>query len=57
MLSQVVTNQVVQQRGVCQDMAYTSRIHELWRMNPLYFNGSSVTKKSKKLYGESTKSV
>ncbi|XP_049347490.1 uncharacterized protein LOC125812027, partial [Solanum verrucosum] len=41
MLSQVVTNQVGQQRGARQEKADTSRIHEFLRMNPPSFTISS----------------
>jgi len=44
MLSQVVANQVGQQRVVHQDVADTSRIRKFLRMNPLKFTGSNVTK-------------
>ncbi|WMV40971.1 hypothetical protein MTR67_034356 [Solanum verrucosum] len=43
MLSQVVTNQVGQQRGNRQKMADTLRICEFLRMNPPSFTSSSVT--------------
>jgi len=43
MLSQVVTNQVGQQRGVRQDVVDTFRIREFLRMNPPSFIGSSST--------------
>ncbi|WMV57410.1 hypothetical protein MTR67_050795 [Solanum verrucosum] len=43
MLSQVVTNQVRQQRGVRQDVANMSRIREFLRMNPPSFTSSSFT--------------
>ncbi|KAK4737501.1 hypothetical protein R3W88_001198 [Solanum pinnatisectum] len=43
MLSQVVANQVGQQREVRKDVADTSKIHEFLRMNPPDFTGSSVT--------------
>ncbi|KAG5606763.1 hypothetical protein H5410_028255 [Solanum commersonii] len=42
MLSQVVTNQVGQQRGVQQEEADTSKIHKFLRMNPPCFTGSST---------------
>uniref|UniRef100_M1D9K4 Gag-pol polyprotein n=1 Tax=Solanum tuberosum TaxID=4113 RepID=M1D9K4_SOLTU len=42
-LSQVVTNQAVQQRGARQEEADTSRIHEFLRMNPPSFTGSSTS--------------
>ncbi|XP_049372626.1 uncharacterized protein LOC125837574 [Solanum verrucosum] len=42
MLSQVVSNQAGQQRVGFQDVADTSRIHELLRMNTLEFTGSNV---------------
>ncbi|KAK4715864.1 hypothetical protein R3W88_014202 [Solanum pinnatisectum] len=43
MLSQVVTNQAVQQRENRQERADTTRIREFLRMNPPSFTGSSVT--------------
>ncbi|XP_049381219.1 uncharacterized protein LOC125845725 [Solanum stenotomum] len=43
MLSQVVTNQVGQQRGARQEETDTSRIREFFRMNPPSFSGSSTT--------------
>ncbi|KAK4727344.1 hypothetical protein R3W88_032261 [Solanum pinnatisectum] len=43
MLSQVVTNQVGKQRGARQEVADTSRIRELLRMNPPSFTGSSTS--------------
>ena len=43
MLSQVVTNQVGQQRGVRQESAETSGIHEFLRINPPSFTGSSTS--------------
>ena len=42
MLSQVVTNQVKQQRGAPEKGAETLRIWEFLRMNPLSFTGSST---------------
>ncbi|KAH0755813.1 hypothetical protein KY290_026083 [Solanum tuberosum] len=42
MLSQAVTNQIVQQRGDRQEGANTSRIREFLRMNPPSFTGSST---------------
>ncbi|XP_049348229.1 uncharacterized protein LOC125812806, partial [Solanum verrucosum] len=41
-LSQVVTNQAEQQRGVSQKVTGTSRIRELLRMDPPSFIGSST---------------
>ncbi|KAK4731238.1 hypothetical protein R3W88_024226 [Solanum pinnatisectum] len=43
MLSQVVTNQVGQQRGARQEMVDTSKIQEFLRINPPRFTGSSTT--------------
>ncbi|WMV46574.1 hypothetical protein MTR67_039959 [Solanum verrucosum] len=52
MLTQVVINQVGQQRGVCLDMADTSRIREFMRMNPLEFIRSSITEDPKNFMEE-----
>ena len=43
MLSQGMTNQVVQQRGARQEGANTSRIREFLSMNPPSFTDSSIT--------------
>ena len=48
MLSQVVANQVCQQRGAQQEGADTSRIREFLRMNPPSFTGSNSTEDQKK---------
>ncbi|WMV30675.1 hypothetical protein MTR67_024060 [Solanum verrucosum] len=44
MLSQVMTNQVGQQRGNQHEVADTLRLRELLRMNPPSFTGSSTTR-------------
>ena len=43
MLSQVVTNQVEQQRGARQERENTMRIFEFLRINPPSFTGSKTT--------------
>ncbi|WMV40811.1 hypothetical protein MTR67_034196 [Solanum verrucosum] len=52
MLSQVVTNQVGQQRENRQEVVDTSRICEFLRMNPSSFTGSSVTEDLKNFVEE-----
>uniref|UniRef100_M1DCJ8 Gag-pol polyprotein n=1 Tax=Solanum tuberosum TaxID=4113 RepID=M1DCJ8_SOLTU len=52
MLTQVVINQVGQQRGVRLDVADTSRIREFMRMNPLEFTRSSITEDPKNFVEE-----
>ncbi|WMV32495.1 hypothetical protein MTR67_025880 [Solanum verrucosum] len=44
MLSEVVADQVGQQRVVRQNVADTSRIRDFLRINPQEFNGSNVNK-------------
>ncbi|WMV19535.1 hypothetical protein MTR67_012920 [Solanum verrucosum] len=52
MLSQVMTNQVGQQRGNRQEVADTSRICEFLRMDPPSFTGSSTTEDTKNFIEE-----
>ena len=51
MLSQVVTNQVEQQRRARQEEIDTSRIQKFLRMNPPKLHWFNQYRGSKKLYG------
>ena len=49
MLSEVLTDQVGQQKGARQEEAETLRIREFLRMNPQSFTRSSTTKNLEKI--------
>ena len=57
MLSHVVTNQVGQQTRASQEGAETSRIREIFRINPQIFTGSKTTEDPKKFVEEFNKVV